>query len=249
MNCFRFVSLKYWTQLATQYISVMISCELLSICIFEILNTTITGPSLAHYVLWIAFDLYLWNIEHNHFQFGSVLFTVVNCFRFVSLKYWTQRLLWYTLLYYRCELLSICIFEILNTTKLLFIPTYRELWIAFDLYLWNIEHNHFFVIFTFSSVVNCFRFVSLKYWTQRPGPGWRVPTGCELLSICIFEILNTTLQQFTADLYALWIAFDLYLWNIEHNTSYFVDTLTAVVNCFRFVSLKYWTQPPIKNGR
>ena len=142
--------------------------------------------------MWIAFDLYLWNIEHNRFWNWKILTLVVNCFRFVSLKYWTQLEDAAGAKDRGCELLSICIFEILNTTYLQELISWGVLWIAFDLYLWNIEHNWNNTATRVNPVVNCFRFVSLKYWTQPrywlPIIAWR----CELLSICIFEILNTT---------------------------------------------------------
>ena len=116
---------------------------------------------------------------------------VVNCSRFVSLKYWTQ----HDRNVYKddtsCELLSICIFEILNTAFLPVIYEADKLWIALDLYLWNIEHSVAGVGCFNSFVVNCSRFVSLKYWTQHDRNVYKDDTSCELLSICIFEILNT----------------------------------------------------------
>ena len=218
MNCFRFVSLKYWTQLNDIISSVLFSCELLSICIFEILNTTFKMFLVFPRKLWIAFDLYLWNIEHNYYHLQAIATIVVNCFRFVSLKYWTQQKHPDKKSDRGCELLSICIFEILNTTCYWDIKTQWLLWIAFDLYLWNIEHNSSGVINIMLSVVNCFRFVSLKYWTQPRCCSTIRSACCELLSICIFEILNTTTAQWQLNEAQLWIAFDLYLWNIEHNS-------------------------------
>ena len=144
--------------------------------------------------LWIAFDLYLWNIEHSDLLSWLLKQTVVNCFRFVSLKYWTQQRYKLIAMIDSCELLSICIFEILNTALYYNQLTDIGLWIAFDLYLWNIEHSDFANQDYRNHVVNCFRFVSLKYWTQRltpPSPTW---LSCELLSICIFEILNTAIS-------------------------------------------------------
>ena len=168
------------------------SCELLSICIFEILNTTFVLILQYFLMLWIAFDLYLWNIEHNLALEIAYARLVVNCFRFVSLKYWTQRHVEADTIEVCCELLSICIFEILNTTN----NSYSIIWYC---------------------VVNCFRFVSLKYWTQLLILSLQLLCRCELLSICIFEILNTTRLKDSSEPGMLWIAFDLYLWNIEHN--------------------------------
>jgi len=217
VNCSRFVSLKYWTQLRQMKRELTPSCELLSICIFEILNTA--NPTLLKGVkrLWIALDLYLWNIEHSESIRALSHNNVVNCSRFVSLKYWTQHntsLLSFSMC---CELLSICIFEILNTAKEHEKTRALMLWIALDLYLWNIEHSSSERISNHSSVVNCSRFVSLKYWTQRFIGNYRHQLCCELLSICIFEILNTAPRWRAGEIYELWIALDLYLWNIEHS--------------------------------
>ena len=141
----------------------------------------------------------------------------MNCFRFVSLKYWTQHKVYISGLKQGCELLSICIFEILNTAYLFSTIELVTLWIAFDLYLWNIEHSSMVYYNLYDYVVNCFRFVSLKYWTQLVNNIEFVVDCCELLSICIFEILNTALEDLVVFSLLLWIAFDLYLWNIEHS--------------------------------
>ena len=242
VNCFRFVSLKYWTQLPSGHIGKVSGCELLSICIFEILNTTLSVTGCILIVLWIAFDLYLWNIEHNTRARQYTATHVVNCFRFVSLKYWTQPGISSVTFNSSCELLSICIFEILNTTGFCTAVKVGWLWIAFDLYLWNIEHNDMQEFTWAEIVVNCFRFVSLKYWTQLISIISIYVSSCELLSICIFEILNTTTGNCSNCVFVLWIAFDLYLWNIEHNSILYWSSSLVVVNCFRFVSLKYWTQ-------
>ena len=39
--------------------------------------------------------------------------------------------------------------------------------------------------------------------------------GCELLTICIFEILNAANRERKTIVWQLWIAYNLYLWNIE----------------------------------
>ena len=141
-----------------------------------------------------------------------------------------------------CELLSFCIFEILNTVNKFELLKHQELWIAFILYLWNIEHSGKTVNKSFWTVVNCFHFVSLKYWTQYNMHNAHYICGCELLSFCIFEILNTVSWTSPSNKCPLWIAFILYLWNIEHSCLYILYHPKVVVNCFHFVSLKYWTQ-------
>jgi len=217
VNCSRFVSLKYWTQRHFSDSEIRTRCELLSICIFEILNTANSFTWNDLRMLWIALDLYLWNIEHSLSNFQQTRPKVVNCSRFVSLKYWTQRKSICHLFRGCCELLSICIFEILNTALAAFNVIYAELWIALDLYLWNIEHSIDVNMYSALCVVNCSRFVSLKYWTQHITSWTNEGDCCELLSICIFEILNTAKPKFLNYLRKLWIALDLYLWNIEHS--------------------------------
>ena len=242
VNCFRFVSLKDWTQLVITAHGSGLSCELLSICIFERLNTAPNELWVYLEVLWIAFDLYLWKIEHSRYKRWMLRFWVVNCFRFVSLKDWTQQEKGKGKGKISCELLSICIFERLNTALTL-LQFYKVwLWIAFDLYLWKIEHSYLHGLLNGLAVVNCFRFVSLKDWTQHCHITVFVFLSCELLSICIFERLNTAGGILTRNGQPLWIAFDLYLWKIEHSKSEQGDDGWIVVNCFRFVSLKDWTQ-------
>ena len=217
--------------------------------------------------MWIAFSLYLWNIEHNLQFLKQHPQHVVNCFQFVSLKYWAQPFtqtcgnitrcellsvcifeilsttsgIYYDVLI-SCELLSVCIFEILSTTPWFLKKAVIGLWIAFSLYLWNIEHNNTREDKHKSRVVNCFQFVSLKYWAQLILFKNDKSYGCELLSVCIFEILSTTILWFFSSKQVLWIAFSLYLWNIEHNLTVRKPMQVSVVNCFQFVSLKYWAQ-------
>ena len=168
-------------------------------------------------MLWIAFRLYLWLIEHNHTVLRYVWNTVVNCFQIVSLTYWTQLKthnyasrnccellsdcifdLLNTTAQYRalapsgCELLSDCIFDLLNTTLYVCVTFISLLWIAFRLYLWLIEHNFRQTGWIWQFVVNCFQIVSLTYWTQLSVTECKTPISCELLSDCIFDLLNTT---------------------------------------------------------
>ena len=194
----------------------------------------------------------------------------MNCFQIVSLTYWTQRSLWARPGGHCCELLSDCIFDLLNTTPLRLVSSPAALWIAFRLYLWLIEHNHIEGVVNPEHVVNCFQIVSLTYWTQLCSFAILITPSCELLSDCIFDLLNTTnLRDLSVErccellsdcifdllnttqlrpgqvLLLLWIAFRLYLWLIEHNMSLRLTMYSSVVNCFQIVSLTYWTQPII----
>ena len=242
VNCFWIVSLRYWTQLVDFLVIHCRCCELLLNCIFEVLNTTTLLMDWFSSVLWIAFELYLWGIEHNSGQIFETINSVVNCFWIVSLRYWTQ--LWPTSNASGrcCELLLNCIFEVLNTTLKLVYGETATLWIAFELYLWGIEHNKSGSFARQLIVVNCFWIVSLRYWTQPPFIFLSVGSSCELLLNCIFEVLNTTPAGRLPTCQPLWIAFELYLWGIEHNIFVLSYTMLHVVNCFWIVSLRYWTQ-------
>jgi hypothetical protein len=217
VNCFQFVSLIYWAQLANLGSMSTICCELLSVCIFDILSTTTTIMMNVASALWIAFSLYLWYIEHNYSHSRHSRYSVVNCFQFVSLIYWAQLIKLYPRSTISCELLSVCIFDILSTTLTARYLAFLALWIAFSLYLWYIEHNFAGGWQSWSLVVNCFQFVSLIYWAQLTTADHMLARSCELLSVCIFDILSTTPFSKLINQGTLWIAFSLYLWYIEHN--------------------------------
>ena len=142
--------------------------------------------------LWIAFELYLWHIEHSLAFLWNYSTSVVNCFWIVSLTYWAQPPCFQPNSIFSCELLLNCIFDILSTAWL---PSYIlniSLWIAFELYLWHIEHSWKRISDNSNQVVNCFWIVSLTYWAQR-------------------ALTESMLNKW------LWIAFELYLWHIEHS--------------------------------
>ena len=170
-------------------------CELLSNCIFDVLNTVIILGSISLQPLWIAFKLYLWRIEHSQIMFSYLYKSVVNCFQIVSLTYWTQLDNYKGYVKYCCELLSNCIFDVLNTVKELHGKYKEQLWIAFKLYLWRIEHSGWRCNARKRLVVNCFQIVSLTYWTQYTQEMILTFSSCELLSNCIFDVLNTVLFQ------------------------------------------------------
>ena len=192
--------------------------------------------------MWIAFKLYLWNIEISTKHPCIKPTTVVNCFQIVSLKYWNQQTVADTVTLSCCELLSNCIFEILKSAITYIINHLSQLWIAFKLYLWNIEISSDYKWLANDIVVNCFQIVSLKYWNQRLIQIWIMRFGCELLSNCIFEILKSALVTDNIKHDKLWIAFKLYLWNIEISYEIILNRHEWVVNCFQIVSLKYWNQ-------
>ena len=139
-------------------------------------------------MLWIAFRLYLWNIDFSYDGFIPFTVIVVNCFQIVSLKYWFQQNGLDTGADVCCELLSDCIFEILISAKRI---RYRRgclLWIAFRLYLWNIDfsrpHNKWHVINVLSSLFQKKNQINSKPLLQR-GSGFFVSKQLKLLR-CIW---------------------------------------------------------------
>jgi len=168
-------------------------CELLSDCIFDLLNTADDNYPPVSSLLWIAFRLYLWFIEHSRWQLSTCKLFVVNCFQIVSLIYWTQQATGGDVDANSCELLSDCIFDLLNTANTKRVIMFPRLWIAFRLYLWFIEHSLLIKQANNVLVVNCFQIVSLIYWTQPREATSSTRSGCELLSDCIFDLLNTAL--------------------------------------------------------
>ena len=192
MNCFQIVSLTYWTQptfadtliparceLLSDCIFDLLNttpfltackcfrCELLSDCIFDLLNTTGVRRCLSPLPLWIAFRLYLWLIEHNLCWWLAYRSWLWIAFRLYLWLIEHNPTFADTLIPARCELLSDCIFDLLNTTLRGRKMANVELWIAFRLYLWLIEHNNRQCLFPWPPVVNCFQIVSLTYWTQQ----------------------------------------------------------------------------------
>ena len=168
--------------------------------------------------LWFAFNLYLWLISNNCLVHPLMPNLVVICFQFVSLAYIQQRH-------------SPTIYHV------------RQLWFAFNLYLWLISNNFDLNNLDALIVVICFQFVSLAY-IQQPNNWQNVYNeSCDLLSICIFGLYPTTDIEIENDNYELWFAFNLYLWLISNNCILDRFVGLAVVICFQFVSLAYIQQP------
>ena len=172
--------------------------------------------------LWIAFRLYLWFIEHSYALNHESNRSVVNCFQIVSLTYWTQPSGEKITEREGCELLSDCIFDLLNTATANGLSLSIQLWIAFRLYLWLIEHSLIRPFQMLLQVVNCFQIVSLTYWTQLTLSSSLLFSSCELLSDCIFDLLNTARWDERWSYIKLWIAFRLYLWLIEHSIPWII---------------------------
>ena len=189
VNCFQIVSLRYWWHQKPVFYPLVLCCELLSDCIFEVLVTP-----------------YMPRNEKEDI--------VVNCFQIVSLRYWWHPDNKYIAHPLGCELLSDCIFEVLVTPNVDEATASLALWIAFRLYLWGIGDTYVIDSARELIVVNCFQIVSLRYWWHLLKYFWQASRRCELLSDCIFEVLVTPEWIKQLGVHGLWIAFRLYLWGI-----------------------------------
>ena len=90
--CFQSVSLTYQQQLEWVVLSVSTCCDLLSIRIFDIPTTTHPVNNWTAFMLWFAFNPYLWHTNNNPTWSTLMPATVVICFQSVSLTY--QQQLW-----------------------------------------------------------------------------------------------------------------------------------------------------------
>ena len=138
---FHFVSLTCWTQSCQKSNASVWRCDFLSFCIFDLLNTINTGDVGLTRLLWFPFILYLWLVEHNQTIWNKRWRSVVISFHFVSLTCWTQCRQWHDNNHWRCDFLSFCIFDLLNTIWLAIQRLFNMLWFPFILYLWLVEHN------------------------------------------------------------------------------------------------------------
>ena len=194
MICFQFLSLTYWYSLINLFLfctSLLwfafnfylwlidihsntvfslqeVSCDLLSISIFDLLIFTLgciwndtdtvvicfqflsltywyslsVEDSIKDYMLWFAFNFYLWLIDIHYYPYQLFL-------------------------RYSCDLLSISIFDLL-------IFTYHS------------------KPFSDNIVVICFQFLSLTYWYSLQHVSSYPTHSCDLLSISIFDLLIFT---------------------------------------------------------
>ena len=110
VNWFQIVFLREQSQESYFYVKTVISCELISNCIF---TWAITSLMLVHrwsLRLWIDFKLYFYVSNHKWTQPQTTLSLVVNWFQIVFLREQSQGILKKKYNRYCCELISNCIF-------------------------------------------------------------------------------------------------------------------------------------------
>ena len=139
-----------------------VSCDLLSKCIFDILNTMPNDYLQRILLLWFAFKMYLWHIKHNSGQGFSERNKLWFAFKMYlwHIKHnnlnipFCSHTLWFAFKMYLWHIKHNCM---VVRFKLL------KLWFAFKMYLWHIKHNQVNKELESFSVVICFQNVSLTY--------------------------------------------------------------------------------------
>ena len=143
VNCLHFVSLLYWQQSHSTFLSPLHSCELLTFRIFALLTTVYLLFPHHQYRLWIAYISYLCFIDNSRGEILRKRVSVVNCLHFVSLLYWQQLYSNIRFRRFRCELLTFRIFALLTTVWKLNVTPLDSLWIAYISYLCFIDNSFF----------------------------------------------------------------------------------------------------------
>ena len=93
-----------------------------------------------------------------------------------------------------------------------------------------------------SQVVICFRSLNLWYLAQLSLFGQCLNKCCDLLSFFEFMIFGTTRRGFGLDIWLLWFAFVLWIYDIWHNYNDWKEIDMNVVICFRSLNLWYLAQ-------
>ena len=117
-----------------------------------------------------------------------------------------------------CELLSICDLTIFDTPLSCCFQPLSQLWIAFNLWFDDLWHTLRLNRSQHQTVVNCFQFVIWRSLTHQKVRRTVTVTCCELLSICDLTIFDTPYQGKAAQMWTLWIAFNLWFDDLWHTS-------------------------------
>ena len=212
MNWFQFVFLREDSQEINNKMEAVISCELISICIFTWGFTSFIDQYISKGALWIDFNLYFYVRIHKKPVQVCNKQTVVNWFQFVFLREDSQENSKIRDCSRCCELISICIFTWGFTSGLIVQREKGTLWIDFNLYFYVRIHKENRQRIRSGRVVNWFQFVFLREDSQVKCPVPKALCRCELISICIFTWGFTSHQVVIDWLTLLWIDFNLYFY-------------------------------------
>ena len=199
VNWFQIVFLRENSQGTKTIYKSIISCELISNCIFTWEFTSSCVASCFFNKLWIDFKLYFYVRIHKLFLKRQQPSLVVNWFQIVFLRENSQV---YMIIYQipmRCELISNCIFTWEFTRSLKILLCRSMLWIDFKLYFYVRIHKKLNFRLFINFVVNWFQIVFLRENSQAKEARLVIDTSCELISNCIFT------WEFTRSIPKCWV--------------------------------------------
>ena len=163
-------------------------------------------------LLWIDFKLYFYVRIHKLEEQTYTLTQVVNWFQIVFLREDSQVPTISLTPYWRCELISNCIFTWGFTSADTFNISEAVLWIDFKLYFYVRIHKQHTHPTLSHYVVNWFQIVFLREDSQDSTFKWCDCWCCELISNCIFTWGFTSSKTFYKWIDELWIDFKLYFY-------------------------------------
>ena len=166
MNWFQIVFLREDSQERTFPSWSIESCELISNCIFTWGFTRIDDYLNRFVTLWIDFKLYFYVRIHKMCRTHSHTAFVVNWFQIVFLREDSQVKASWLLWFFRCELISNCIFTWGFTSRTIDNQRHNVLWIDFKLYFYVRIHKSQPYQKTAHFVVNWFQIVFLREDSQ-----------------------------------------------------------------------------------
>ena len=186
VNWFQIVFLREDSQAAFIIGSCLVSCELISNCIYTWGFTRKALIIVQKHRLWIDFKLYFYVRIHKFQTSSKSTGCVVNWFQIVFLREDSQELAWTSFDKGGCELISNCIFTWGFTRCYLMTLLASQLWIDFKLYFYVRIHKVLYQIQSMQRVVNWFQIVFLREDSQAGSKEANTHSRCELISNCIF---------------------------------------------------------------
>ena len=186
MNWFQIVFLREQSQGVVADRKQLLSCELISNCIFTWAITSSNASTYVDTLLWIDFKLYFYVSNHKIECCKQCEDCVVNWFQIVFLREQSQVHLRKLFQLRSCELISNCIFTWAITSYKDSIVDAYKLWIDFKLYFYVSNHKKWRCNNRLCLVVNWFQIVFLREQSQVTEGVFPTVNCCELISNCIF---------------------------------------------------------------
>jgi len=191
VNCFCSLKLWYLQQQVWRGANNVGCCELLLFLEIMIFATAAALIQQATPPLWIAFVPWNYDICNSGADDIAKCVRVVNCFCSLKLWYLQQRLFWYPVFIFRCELLLFLEIMIFATALYKVVHIADSLWIAFVPWNYDICNSQWWACIYFAPVVNCFCSLKLWYLQQQLFQLYRIGTVVN----CFCSLILWYLQQ------------------------------------------------------